>query len=117
MNGTFFRADGSPFCATTLASTLPARMKGLLGRASLPPATGLWILPCSAIHTFAMRFAIAAVFLDDALTVTRVFRRLPPWRFWAGGGLRAASVIELPADDPTLAGLEPGERLSFTTMP
>ncbi len=115
MTGAFSRADGRPFCTATLACTLFGRMKGLLGRRGLPPATGLWILPCSAVHTWGMRCAIAAVFLDDALTVTRVFHRLPPWRLCAAGGRRAASVIELPADDPSLAGLEPGERLIFTT--
>src|SRR5579863_3601492 len=40
------------------------RSKGLLGRDFLAPGEGMWIIPCEAIHTFFMRFAIDLVYLD-----------------------------------------------------
>src|SRR5713226_6840196 len=40
------------------------RRKGLLKRTGLQKGEGLWIVPCEAIHTFFMRFAIDVVFLD-----------------------------------------------------
>ena len=36
------------------------RTRGLLGRTGLAPDTALIIAPCQAVHTFGMRFAIAA---------------------------------------------------------
>ena len=73
-----------------------SRARGLLGRAGLAPQEGLWIAPCAMIHTFFMRFAIDAVFLDRQLKVVRVLEGLKPWRFspWVGG---AGSVLELAA--------------------
>lgn len=70
------------------------RAVGLLGRRSWPRARALWLNPCRAIHTFGMRFDIDAVFLDAEGRVTRVVRRLRPWRT-ASGGPGTASVLEL----------------------
>jgi len=63
-----------------LAETTPARMRGLLGRASLPGDTGLLIRPCGGIHMWFMRFAIDAAFLAPDLTVLKVVRGLRPWQ-------------------------------------
>jgi len=70
------------------------RAVGLLGRSSLPVGVGLWLKPCSAIHTFGMRFAIDLLFLDRAGCVVCVLRNVRPWRT-ATGGAGAASVIEV----------------------
>ncbi len=72
-------------------------------RRSLSPGTGLWITPCSGMHTFFMRFAIDVVFLDRRLRTMRVQPELRPWRVvpLVPG---THSVVELPAG--TLAGLE-----------
>jgi uncharacterized protein len=78
------------------ADDAPSRSRGLLGRSSMEPGEGLWIVPCPMIHTFFMRFAIDVVFLDSDLRVVRVIERLKPWRLspWVW---RARSVLELPA--------------------
>ena len=67
----------------------------MLGRDSLEPEEGLWIVPCPMIHTFFMRFAIDVVFLDRGLRVVRVLEGFKPWRMspWVW---RAHSVLELP---------------------
>ena len=71
------------------------RSKGLLGRAGLGPGEGMWIVPCEAVHTFFMKFAIDLVYLDRKLRVKKTRHAVGPWRFSAC--LSAHSVIELPA--------------------
>lgn len=110
MARTLRRADGSVVCERLmLADSAPARLRGLLGRRSLPAGEGLLLRPAGSIHTAFMRFPIDAVFLDRGLTVLAVARRLPPWRVAARRGARA--VLELAAGEAERAGLEPGDRL------
>jgi uncharacterized membrane protein (UPF0127 family) len=92
--------------------TFFGRGLGLMLRRELPAGEGMWITPCNGIHTFFMRFAIDAVFLDRRLRVVRVRAGLRPWRV-VPLVLRAHSVLELP--DGTVAGLdlERGEQLSI----
>jgi len=81
--------------AVTVADTRASRRQGLLGRDSLAEGEALMLLPCSAIHTFFMRFAIDVIFVDRDNRVVRTMSRMRPWRIaitW-----RAHSVIELPA--------------------
>lgn len=79
----------------TLANTAETRKKGLLGRNSLPPGEGLWIIPCQAIHMFFMRFPIDLVYIDSRKRVRKVRSAVAPWRL--SGCLSAHSVLELPA--------------------
>ena len=90
--------------------TFLGRGVGLMLRRQLQPGTGMWIVPCSGIHTFFMRFAIDVVFVDRRLRIVRVRLGLAPWRL-VPLVLGGHSVIELPAG--TLAGLrlERGEAL------
>lgn len=78
------------------ADTAFARAKGLLGHDALEPGEGMWIAPCAVIHTFFMRFAIDAVFLDGDGRVSWIVENLRPWRLspWVPG---ARSVLELAA--------------------
>ncbi|HQA51125.1 MAG TPA: DUF192 domain-containing protein, partial [Syntrophomonadaceae bacterium] len=46
------------------AKTYLSRVKGLLGRDSLPADTGLLLKPCKQVHTFFMKFTIDVIFLD-----------------------------------------------------
>ncbi|MBL7687849.1 MAG: DUF192 domain-containing protein [Bdellovibrionaceae bacterium] len=92
-----------------VASSFAQRSKGLLGRASLPENQGLWIKRCNSIHTWFMRFAIDAVFVDSSLHVIHVYRNLPPWRVTLPR-LKATSVIEVAAGTLPLT-LNPGDQL------
>lgn len=56
------------------------RLFGLLARPGLRPDEGLWLVPCRAIHTFGMRYAIDVVYLDRELVVVAVQESLPPFR-------------------------------------
>ena len=92
-----------------VARTMPARMRGLLGRSALPPGGGLLIERCASIHTFFMRFSIDAVFLDADLVVRKVAPNLKPWRLASCWGARC--VLELSAGALGGVGLAPGDLL------
>ncbi|MFA6031017.1 MAG: DUF192 domain-containing protein [Elusimicrobiota bacterium] len=79
-----------------LADGLRSRLVGLLGRSALGRGEGLWLVPCSQVHMFFMRFPIDVVFLDAKGRVLQVVRELRPWRVspWVRG---AHSALELPA--------------------
>jgi uncharacterized membrane protein (UPF0127 family) len=95
-----------------VADTMWRRGVGLLGRDGLPAHSGLVIRPCLQIHTWFMRFPIDVVFLDGNLTVVRVVDGMGPFRT-AFGGLRARSVLELPAGTAARIGLRPGDAVSM----
>ena len=102
--------DGRVVCERcTLADRGPSRMKGLLGRGSLPSGEGILLRPAGSVHTWFMRFAIDVVFLDRELTVTAVVPELAPWR--AAGRRGSKAVLELPAGEAARRGLAVGDRL------
>ena len=92
-----------------LATTRSERRRGLLGRTGLAPKSALLLLPCAAIHTAFMRFAIDVIFLDREERAVRILRALRPWRMALA--LRARSVIELPSGCLDGVDLLPGDRV------
>lgn len=103
-------ADRVVVSRLSVADSMLARMKGLLGKRGLADDEGLWISPCNSIHMFFMRFAIDAVFVDRQLRVVRIVENLRPWRM-ARGGSRAHSVFELRAGRARVAQIERGMTL------
>jgi len=87
------------------------RMKGLLGRDSLPAGEGLWIVPCESVHTFGMKFPIDLIYLDRKKIVKKVRSGVPPWRLSAC--LSAHSVLELASGTIRLTRTKPGDQLEF----
>ncbi len=110
-NGCMMRGDRVWVRRTALAASGFARLRGLLGCRALGRDAALLIERCGAVHTVGMRFALDLVFLDRSWRVTRVVRDVPPGRLWAGGGWRAARVLESEAGCVDVAGLRVGERL------
>jgi hypothetical protein len=103
--------DGTVVCERCLLAETPlARMRGLLGRSSLPAGEGLLLRPAASIHMAFMRFPIDAVFLDSADRVLKVVAELKPWRMAACRGARA--VLELPAGEASRRGFAPGMSLT-----
>lgn len=98
----------------TVAGTPRQRLRGLLGRLSLPAGEGLLLPRTPSVHTCGMRFAIDVVFLDGDDIVVRVVEALSPWRFAGGRGARAA--LELPAGVAGAAGVGAGEHLTLTSV-
>ncbi len=93
------------------AATSRERRTGLLGRSRMEEGEGLWIVPCEAVHTFGMKFAIDVVFLSRAQRVLKIRENLPPWRIAVC--LRAYSVLELPAGTVRRTGTEVGDELAI----
>jgi uncharacterized membrane protein (UPF0127 family) len=85
------------------------RLRGLMGRRTLPRGHGLLLKPAPSIHTFFMRFPIDAVFLDGDMSVVAVRAELAPWRMAGQRGARA--VLELPAGEAQRVGIMEGIRL------
>lgn len=88
-----------------------SRRRGLLGRDSLPADAALIIAPCSAVHTFFMRFPIDVVFVRRDGAVVKVRHTLGPSRMTAAPG--AFATIELAAGAAARVGLEPGDLLTL----
>lgn len=87
-------------------------MSGLLWRSELPAGHGLLIVPCRAIHTVGMRFALDLIFMDGAGRVLRSVAGVPPGRIMVWGGLRARQTLEVQAGWLDLAALE-GARIEW----
>jgi uncharacterized membrane protein (UPF0127 family) len=98
------------------ARSFLARLRGLMGAATLPPGVGLLLDGDNAIHTCFMRFPIDVVFLDDQARVLHLIHRLSPWRVsrivW-----RARAVLELPSGTLARTGTRVGDRLAFEAIP
>ena len=87
--------DGRVLIQTVeVARSLFARMRGLLGRDSLPSQHGMWIVPCPSVHTFCMQFDLDLIFVDRESRIVNLIWGVPPNRV-ATGGAGAHSVIEV----------------------
>jgi uncharacterized membrane protein (UPF0127 family) len=101
-------------CLIEVADTAARRNKGLLGRTGLEPGEGLWIVPCEAVHTFAMKFALDLIYLDRHHRVVKVREFVRPGRI--SGALRAHSVIELPTGAIAATQTRPGDQLQMEPL-
>lgn len=73
------------------ARSLLARLRGWQARKTVETGEGLYLSPCRGIHTFGMRMAIDAAYLDSAGRIiwmaTLPPNRLGPWRWECRGVL------------------------------
>jgi uncharacterized membrane protein (UPF0127 family) len=97
--------------SASVADTARSRRIGLLKRERLEPGQGLWIVPCEAVHSFGMKFAIDVLFLDGKKRVRKIRAKMVPRRMSAC--LLAHSVLELPAGTIAQSLTEPGDQLVF----
>jgi len=79
----------------TCACTLLARLKGLLGRLSISPGEGLWVVPSRGVHTVGLLFPIDVIYLDAENRVVHLVEHMRPFRV-SQIRLNCASVLELP---------------------
>ena len=77
----------------------------------LAPGEGLWIVPCEAVHSFGMKFAIDVVYLDRKKKVRKTRPNMVPRRI--SGCLLADSVLELPVGAIEASRTQPGDQLAF----
>jgi uncharacterized membrane protein (UPF0127 family) len=97
--GYAFNRTRTTYLATELlvARTHWTRFRGLMttDASRFRRGQGLWIVPCHGVHTFAMRFPIDVLYLDQERIVIHIEEELKPWRM-AAIRARASSVLELP---------------------
>jgi hypothetical protein len=97
--------------AADIADTSEKRRTGLLKRQSLDHGEGLLIDPCEGIHSFGMKFAFDALYLDGDRKVLKIRASMPRGRI--SFCLRAHSVLELPAGTAAGTGTVPGDQLAW----
>lgn len=97
--------------AADIAQSDAARAIGLLGKSSLAPGEGLWIVPAHAIHTYRMQFPIDVIFLDQGQCILDAASDVQPNIQVEREG--AHSVLELPAGCIVASGTEVGDYLTF----
>jgi uncharacterized protein len=79
-----------------VADSILGRLIGLLGKRSLPPDSGVWIVPANAVHTIGMLFSFDLVLIDKNFKVVGLREFVRPFRVtWPER--HAESVLELPA--------------------
>jgi uncharacterized protein len=100
--------------AIDTAESSAARRTGLLKHHKLEEGAGLWIIPCEAVHTFFMKFAIDLIYLDRKKKVRGMVRALPPWRLSIC--LPAHSVLELPPGTIDRTKTQKGDELELLQL-
>lgn len=105
----FIEDSRRPSATLRRADTFMRRLKGLLGQAGLQAEEGLWIVPCTSVHTFFMRFPIDVAFVDREGRIVKVVEHMGAGRLAFARG--AKSVIELAAGSARRMGLATGQRL------
>jgi hypothetical protein len=115
-SGYAFNRTRNTYLATglRLANTHWSRFRGLMctESARFGSGNGLWIVPCHGVHTFAMKFPIDVLYLSSAKTVVHMERHLKPWRM-ARVSIKAASVLELPANTLQDSGTSVGDQIEI----
>ncbi len=96
-----------------VADTFVSRMTGLLNRASLNPTEALIITRCQSIHMIFMRFAIDAIFVDQADRVVGVVENIKPFQL-SPIFFKASYVIEIPAGVIDKSKTEVGDQLRIS---
>lgn len=103
-----------------LADRFLPRLRGLMGRRSLPRGEGLWLEPCASIHMMFVPFPLDVLFLRrgapgalEAGAEGEVLAVRERVRAWIGlAACRGASAaLELPAGEVARLGLVVGDRL------
>lgn len=97
-----------------IADKARRRMRGLLGRKSLPSGQGMLLQPAPSIHTAFMRFAIDVVFMDGTLRVNKIVDSLPPWRM--ASAHRAWAVLEVAAGEAQRRGISVGDQMGVVEV-
>jgi uncharacterized protein len=93
-----------------VADSVLGRLIGLLGRKSLKPDSGVWIVPANSIHSIGMLFTFDVVLIDKDFKVVGTRELVRPFRIvWPKR--RAESVIELPAHSVFRSRTEVGDQL------
>ncbi len=95
------------------------RLRGLIGRQSLPVGEGVLFPRCNSIHMWFMSIPIDVVFLDKSIQdgnrsiwrVTSVHESVRPWKALPLNDWAAADVLELPVGTIRRHSIYPGDEI------
>jgi uncharacterized protein len=93
-----------------VADSVLSRLVGLLGRRSLEPDSGVWIVPANAVHTIGMLFSFDLVLIDKNFRVVGLRELLHPFTV-TRPNFKAESVLELPAHSIFRSRTQIGDQL------
>ena len=93
-----------------VADSIVGRLVGLLGRRSLKPDSGVWIVPANAVHTIGMLFSFDLVLIDKNFRVVGLRELVHPLTI-TRPNFRAESVLELPAHSIFRSRTQIGDQL------
>ncbi|MBV9183565.1 MAG: DUF192 domain-containing protein [Acidobacteria bacterium] len=93
-----------------VADSLLTRLVGLLGRRSLQPDSGVWIVPANAVHTIGMLFSFDLVLIDKNFRVVGLRELVRPFTI-TRPNFKAESVLELPAHSIFRSRTQIGDQL------
>jgi uncharacterized membrane protein (UPF0127 family) len=110
----FQTTAGAQCLEVTVADTMLARMRGLLGRPALHSHEGFLLRPCNLVHTLGMRYPIDLVFLDRGGRVLKVSDTVLPGK--ARGHFLANCVLELAAGTAARSGIVAGLRMPIDAL-
>jgi uncharacterized membrane protein (UPF0127 family) len=95
-----------------VCDSLWGRLHGLLGKRSLKPDSGVWIVPANAVHTIGMLFSFDLVLIDKNFKVVGLRELVRPFRITLP--VRGAeSVLELPAHSIFRSRTQIGDQLQI----
>src|SRR4029077_12402934 len=94
----------------TIADSILSRLVGLLGKKSLSPDSGVWIVPANSVHSVGMLFTFDLVLIDKNFKVVGLKELLRPFRV-TRPNFRAERVLELPAHATIKSRPEIGDHL------
>jgi len=93
-----------------VADSIWGRIVGLLGRRSLQPSCGVWLVPASCIHTVGMLFSFDVVLIDKNFRVVGLREMVRPFSI-TRPNFHAESAIELPVHTIYKSRTEIGDQL------
>jgi len=93
-----------------VADSSLGRLVGLLGRRSLQPGNGVWIVPGNAVHTIGMMFSFDLVLIDKDFKVVGMRELLRPFTI-TRPNFRAESALQLPAHSIFCSRTQIGDQL------
>lgn len=102
--------QGAPFLKVIIADSFLTRLRGLMFRSKLPPATALMLAPCNSVHMCFMYFPIDVVYLDKDYNIVKLVKNLRPWIGLSMCG-KAWAVLEMTAGEAKRCGCEAGKKL------
>jgi uncharacterized protein len=93
-----------------VADSILGRLVGLLGKRSLKPDSGVWIVPANAVHTIGMMFSFDLVLIDKNFKVVGLRELVRPFTI-TRPNFKAESVLELPAHSIFRSRTQIGDQL------